>query len=142
MATPSTLAPTTTTPFSLPSFQKPTVSHNAAVWLALLSVSAILGLSIAVWLLLRYTCTRAGRQEGQNVADGRNKHRQWWRHKNPPSEDASMADSSTLELANLTRHAAPLTESWPATTSWPLPSRGLGVKSRYYANGYLRNEPL
>ncbi|GAB7347914.1 hypothetical protein MBLNU459_g5433t1 [Dothideomycetes sp. NU459] len=127
------------------------ISRNAVIWLALVGTACLITLSIALWLLLRFTCTRAARAEGCEVADGRNNHREWSRH-TAGDVDASSSSPSVLEMANLTSSAAPHAGSVrPAAAaaaaaaadagnvpkSWPLPSvvgRQRAQGSRYYAS--------
>ena len=127
-----------TSTFSPPSQKALHVSKNAIVWISLLGALGLTTMAIALFFLLRYQCTRAARDKGHHIADGRNEHKQWWKHANPPVDGGVGDASSSVEMAGLAKHAAaPGTTALAGTRP---EGRGAAVTSRYYGGSDLRDE--
>ncbi|KAK8213501.1 hypothetical protein M8818_002803 [Zalaria obscura] len=119
MAAQTTAAgPSTTTSFVLPSSSPVVLGKSAIVWLSIVGVILVIVMSVVFWLLLRYTCTKAGRRRGAQVEDGRNRHREWWKHANAPVYKTEDGDSTELRI--LTHDAATVGTSVPKSPSEPV----------------------
>jgi hypothetical protein len=72
-----------------PSSEPIQVSKVALAIIIVFGVISLVGLVVALWVLIRFTCSRRGREVGHAIRDGRNEHSQWWKHANPPAVEMS-----------------------------------------------------
>ncbi|KAG9703875.1 hypothetical protein KCU69_g5593, partial [Aureobasidium melanogenum] len=73
--------------------------HVSGVALAVIitfSIVSLVALAIALWILVRFTCSSRGRRAGYAVRDGRNEHMQWWKHANPPIDSDKSSEMSYM----------------------------------------------
>lgn len=74
------------------------VSRVALAVIITFSVVSLVALTIALWILLRFTCSSRGRRAGYAIRDGRNEHTQWWKHANPPIDSDKSSEMSYMGI--------------------------------------------
>ncbi|KAI5276156.1 hypothetical protein E4T47_01013 [Aureobasidium subglaciale] len=90
---------TPTKTFTLTTSSQPI--HISKVALAIIitfSLVSLVALTIALWILFRFTCSRRGRRAGYAIKDGRNEHTQWWKHANPPADSNNSSEMSYVGI--------------------------------------------
>ncbi|KAK5131844.1 hypothetical protein LTR08_000511 [Meristemomyces frigidus] len=106
-AQPTALSSSITKPGSQPVF----LSHQAIIWLVIVSVIVFLTFATVIWLLCRCSCSKRRRRRSLRtrrlstaVLDDRNDYREW-NHSAPLSDEAFGQGRDSVRLAPLTQAA-------------------------------------
>lgn len=94
----STLPTSVTQPGSQPIL----LTHQAIIWLVIISVIVVSTFAVVIWLLCRCSCTKRRRRNSTAVLDDRNNYSQW--NSNAPISDEAFGPSD-IQLQPLTKAA-------------------------------------